>query len=46
MTKSNSKQLYDFYVKVGYIKAADNMSDKYPEFKQSIPKVEKVKKSE
>jgi len=33
MTKKNSKKLYEHYVKIGYIEAAKNLLDKYPEFK-------------
>lgn len=40
MTFENSKRLYEHYVEIGYIKAAENMLKKHPEFKKEV-KVEK-----
>lgn len=44
MTKENSKRLYEHYVKIGKIEAAENMLAKYPEFKKKEEKQD-IKKS-
>lgn len=44
MTKENSKKLYDHYVEIGYVKAAEDILKKYPEFaKKEAKKEEKPK---
>lgn len=52
MTLENSKRLYEHYISIGYVKAANDILKKYPEFEAKVeekkeePKKEKSKKSE
>ena len=40
MAKENSKGLYDHYVKIGRVKAAEDILKHYPEFKAKVKKTE------